>query len=231
MCGERASLCIAKHLTLSAVVHIFCGMGSVHPLQPPRPAPAPPTLHARAIANIEFIRETMENASSFTAVSGWGQFATGATALLTAVIAARQATTRAWLITWLGQALVSVVIAGWAMHRKARRTRMPLLSRPARKFAHSFAPPMFVGALLTVLFYQSGLTPYIPGMWLLLYGTAVVTGGAFSVGIVPVMGLCFMFVGTVALFSPADWNNYFMFLGFGILHMIFGVLIARRYGG
>lgn len=157
-------------------MHIFCGMGLVHPLPPPRPATPPPTLHARAIANIEFIRETMENASSFTAVSGWGQFATGATALLAGVVAARQATTRAWLMTWLGQALVSVVIAGWAMQRKARRTRMPLLSRPARKFAHSFAPPMFVGALLTVLFYQSGLTQYIPGMWLLLYGTAVVTG-------------------------------------------------------
>ena len=205
-------------------------MGLVHPLPSPRPAP-PPTLHARAIANLEFIRETMENASSFTAVSGWGQFATGASALLTGLIAARQVTMKAWLAIWIGQALGSVVIAGWAMHRKARRAGRPLLSRPARKFAHSFSPPMFVGALLTIVFYQSGLASSIPGMWLLLYGTAVVTGGAFSVGIVPVMGLCFMLVGAVALFSPAAWNNYFMLLGFGILHMVFGVLIARRHGG
>lgn len=226
----RTCLCIAKHLTTSIAVHIFCGMSLVHPLQQPRPA-SPPTLHARAIANLEFIRETMENASSFTAVSGWGQFAIGVSTLVTTTVAAHQATTEAWLATWIGQALVSVVIAGWAMHRKARRAGQPLLSRPARKFAHGFSPPMFVGALLTILFYQSGVVSYIPGMWLLLYGTAVVTGGAFSVGIVPVMGLCFMLLGTTALFSPAAWNDYFMLLGFGILHMIFGVLIARRHGG
>lgn len=205
-------------------------MSLVHPLQSPRPA-APPALHARAIANLEFIRETMQNASSFTAVSGWGQFATGATALLSGLLAARQATRKAWLAVWIGQALISVVIAGWAIRRKARRAGQPLLSRPARKFAHSFSPPVFVGALLTVVFYGGGLAGYIPGMWLLLYGTAVVTGGAFSVGIVPVMGLCFMFVGAVALFSPVGWGNYFMLLGFGILHMVFGVLIARRHGG
>lgn len=205
-------------------------MSLVHPLLSPRPA-APPTLHARAIANLEFIRETMENASSFTAVSGWGQVAIGATALLAALIAARQATAKAWLAIWIGEATVSVAIAGWTMHRKARRTRTSLLSRPARKFAHSFSPPMFVGALLTIVFYGSGLTHYIPGMWLLLYGAAVVSGGAFSVGIVPVMGLCFMFVGTIALFSPASLNNYLLAAGFGLLHMVFGVLIARRHGG
>lgn len=181
--------------------------------------------------NLRFIRETMESAASFTAVSGWGQVVIGLTALVAALVAARQATSRAWLTTWLVEALLSLGISGVAMARKARRARTPLLSRPGRKFAFSFAPPVFVGAILTPVLYRAGMVAALPAMWLLMYGAGVVTGGAFSVKIVPVMGLCFMLMGTVALFCPAGWGNLLMAVGFGGLHIIFGVMIARRHGG
>ena len=207
-------------------------MAVVHRLQP-RVAgeKEPPALHARAMDNLRFIRETMESASSFTAVSGWGQCVIGLTALVAAFITSRQTNVQARLATWITEAFLSLGVAGWAMSRKARAAQLPLLSRPGRKLALNFAPPMFVGALLTVMLYRYELTSVVPGMWLLLYGTGVVTGGAFSVGIVPVMGLCFMLLGTIALFSPAAYNNLFMAAGFGGLHIIFGVIIARRHGG
>jgi hypothetical protein len=191
----------------------------------------PPALHARAMDNLRFIRETMERASSFTAVSGWGLVAIGATASLVSLVAMRQASTEAWITTWIGEALLSLVISGWAMDRKARAAEMPLLSGPGRKVIFSLSPPIFVGALLTVVLYRAGLTNAIPGMWLLLYGTGVVTGGMFSVPVVPVMGLCFMLLGAGALFCPAAWANWLMIGGFGGLHIIFGIVIARRYGG
>lgn len=191
----------------------------------------PPALHARAMDNLRFIRETMESAASFTAVSGWGQFAIGLTAFGAAGLAARQTEARAWLLVWFVEALVSLVISGWTMRRKARAAEMPLLSKPGRKLALNFAPPAFVGALLTIVLFRVGLISLIPPTWLLLYGAGVVTGGAFSVKIVPVMGLCFMLLGTIALFAPPEWGNAFLAAGFGGLHIIFGIIIARRHGG
>jgi hypothetical protein len=191
----------------------------------------PPALHDRAMDNLRYIRETMERASAFTAVPGWGQVAIGVSAIAATYIAARQPTPRAWLQIWIAEAIISLLIAGWLMDRKARALGTPLLFGPGRKVAFSLSPPMIVGALLTVILFRSGLRQAIPGVWLLLYGTGVVTGGMFSVSIVPVMGICFMILGAVSLFVPAEWNSWFLAAGFGGLHIVFGTIIARKYGG
>src|SRR5713101_5704259 len=169
---------------------------------------APRPLHDRALDNLRFIRQTMERAGSFTAVPGWGQVAVGATALAAALLAARQPTRR-----WRARqppppARSRATARGWAMVRKAYAGNDPILSGPGRRFWLSFIPPMAVGGLLTIALYRAGQAHALPGAWLLLYGTGFVTGGAFSVRIVPVMGLCFMLVGAVALFGPAAWGNW-----------------------
>lgn len=191
----------------------------------------PPALHDRAMDNLRFIREAMERASEFTAVPGWGGVLMGLTALAATVVASEQPTKNLWLGTWMVEALLALILGGWAMDRKARRAEEPLLSGPGRKFALSYSPPILVGILLTIVLYRAGLNTTLPGVWLLLYGTAAVTGGAFSVKIVPVMGVCFMLLGAAALFAPAALGNYFMAAGFGGLHIIFGFVIARRHGG
>ncbi len=191
----------------------------------------PPALHDRAMDNLRYIRETMERASAFTAVPGWGQVAIGASAIAAAYIAAHQATARAWLGAWLAEAIISLLIAGWLMDRKARKLGVPLFSGPGRKVVFSLSPPMIVGAMLTVVLFRAGLLKAIPGMWLLLYGTGVVTGGMFSVSVVPVMGICFMALGAIGIFLPTLSGDWLMAIGFGGLHIVFGSVIARRYGG
>jgi hypothetical protein len=181
--------------------------------------------------NLRFIRETMERAGAFTAVPGWGGFAMGVSALAATGIAARQTGTGAWLITWLIEGFLAIALGLWTMKRKADSAQLPLLSAPGRRFVLSFAPPLLVGALLTVVLFQADLSRAIPGTWLLLYGTGVVTGGAFSVRIVPLMGMCFMLVGAIALFCPFSWGTALLGVGFGGLHVVFGIIIARRYGG
>jgi len=181
--------------------------------------------------NLRFIRETMERSSAFTAVPGWGGVLIGLTAVAASVLAARESAPRGWLAVWLVEAAAAIVIGSLAVARKSRAANLRLFSGPSRKFALSLSPPLVAGALLTLVLYQAGLESFLPGMWLLLYGAGVVAGGAFSVRIVPVMGLCFMLLGAAALFSPAGWQNGFLGAGFGGLHIVFGGVIAKRYGG
>jgi len=155
----------------------------------------------------------------------------GVTAIAAAFAAARQSSPRSWLAVWLVEAFVAVAIAAATAATKAHRANAALFSGPGRKFLLSFAPPIIVGGLLTFALFRAGAVNALPGVWLLLYGTAIVTGGAFSVRVIPVMGLCLMVVGAVALFAPAGWGDACMAAGFGVLQIGFGLWIARHHGG
>jgi hypothetical protein len=199
---------------------------------PKRVEPAPvPALHDHAIDNIRFIRETMERAVSFTAVSGLCGVFIGIIGVATALLFRKEAYNGVWLGAWIAAATVSSVSWMWASHRKARTAGMGLFAGPGRKFAFSLTPAFTVAALLTPALFQAGMAGLLPGVWLLLYGAGVLTAGAFSIRIVAVMGVLFMAFGAAALALPASWGNGLMGTGFGALHIIFGALIARRHGG
>lgn len=222
-------------------------------MRPDRPAlrsrqPATPP-DAAAASSLRFIRETMARTGTFTAVPGWGGVAMGATALAAAAWAARQPTVSDWLTVWTAEALVGLVVGGWATAAKARRGGHALLSGQGRKFLLGLLPALLVGVALTlaVFAYEVGPTGeyfarggdvdavasyrLLPGLWLLLYGAGVASAGMFSVRLVPLMGSLFMLTGALALLAPAAWGDAFMAAGFGGLHVVFGFLIARRHGG
>lgn len=181
--------------------------------------------------DLSFIRQTMERSSSFTAVSGWGQILVGITALLTSTITWHQTNPQKWLLIWIAEAAIACTVANVSIYRKAHSKGLPLTSGPGRKFAISFLPPAVAGFILTIVLSKAGQSQLLPGTWLLLYGAGVVTGGAFSVAIVPVMGCSFMLAGAASFLVPAAWNNVCMAAGFGGLHILFGILIARKHGG
>jgi hypothetical protein len=193
--------------------------------------PAPEPIHAHAAENLRFIREAMERASAFTAVPGRGGMLMGASAIVAAVISGPPDDTVRWVMVWFADATVAAAIGLTAMSIKARRSGAPLSSAPAYRFALAFVPPLVAGMVLTPVFAMIGLAERLPGCWLLLYGTAVTTGGAFSVRVVPIMGLCFMALGASAFAAPAAWGHWLMAAGFGGLQIGFGWVIARRYGG
>jgi hypothetical protein len=188
------------------------------------PAPA-------ALDDLRFIRQTLERSSAFTAISGWGLAAVGGTALVAAAVAHRQQSQQLWIVVWLVEAAFAMTIALLTTYSKALRAGLPMTSGPARRFVLSFLPPALAAALLTAATFHFGMTQLLPAVWLLLYGAAIVTAGAFSVQVLPIMGGSFMALGALALLLPASWGDALMAAGFGILHLVFGTLIARRFGG
>ena len=191
---------------------------------------APLSLGSHAAENLRFIRDTMQRATRFTAVPGRGGAAMGLTGIAAGLLAAQAPSQADGLRIWLAEAVVAFLIGSIALRLKARVTGEGLWSRPARKFALAFVPPVVAGCVLTFALWRGGALAVIPGAWLVLYGVAVMGAGAFSVPVVPAMGLSFLLLGCTALLLPA-FGNLALICGFGALHIVFGAIIARRYGG
>ena len=206
-------------------------MADITPLRPHRRTDEPPALSEHAIDDLRFIRQTMERAGVFTAVPGWGMVVVGATACAAAFFAARETSPALWLTVWSVEAVAALVIGLAAMAHKSRMAGVSVFAGTSRRFFLSFSLPLLAAAVLTVALFRAGMASLLPGTWLLLYGTAFVSGGAFSVPIVRVLGFCFLATGVATLAAPTSWGNPIMAATFGGLHLIFGVVIARRYGG
>jgi hypothetical protein len=188
-------------------------------------------MHAHAMDNLRFIREAMESSGSFTSVPGLGGIAVGCTAVVAGMLAGSPAFAERWLTIWIIDAVVALTLAGWFMSRKARRQGVRLSGRLGRRFVFSVTPPLVAASLLTAVLHRTAAEGLVPAVWLLLYGSGVVSGGTFSVRPVPIMGACFMALGGLALWAPVGWSNALLTLGFGGLHILFGAIIARHYGG
>ena len=188
-------------------------------------------MHEHALSNLRYIREAMERASAFTSIPGWGGVVIGATAVAAAALAHPYVGTRRWLLTWLAEAVVAAAIALATMVLKARRANVSFRGTPARRFFVSYFAPIAVGAAMTFVLARAGHYEAMPALWLLLYGASFVSSGAFSIPVVPVMGLCYMLLGLGACFVPPAAGNVLLGAGFGGLHVVFGYVIARRYGG
>jgi hypothetical protein len=190
-----------------------------------RMSEAPLPMREHALDNIRFIRDAMERAGSFTSIPGWGGVGVGVTAIGAAIIAQQflGRSLRMWLATWLAEAIVAAAIGFGTMAIKARRSEAPFMSGAAKRFFISYFAPLVAGAVVA---YAA-----IPSVWLLLYGAAFVSSGAFSIKVIPVMGVAFMLLGGLAALLPLGASNILLGIAFGGLHILFGFIIARSYGG
>jgi hypothetical protein len=173
----------------------------------------------------------MERSSTFTGVPGLGGAGMGVIGVAAAAVAAGQSSAERWLIVWLVAAAVALAVGVTAMWRKAALSGAPLVGAVGRRFALGMAAPLVAGAAITYALWRAGDYAVMAPTWLLLYGTGVMIGGMFSVPVVRATGICFMALGIAAIVTPQAWVNSWLAIGFGGLHIGFGLHIARHHGG
>lgn len=183
-----------------------------------------------AVANLRFIRDAMKRAGSFTSIPGWGGFAIGCTAVATSIVASRLVDMR-WLEAWMADAILSAAIALIAMSIKASRAGVTLMTPAARRFFVSYFAPIAAAAVITLMLLRAQWYEAMPAVWLLSYGASFISSGSYSIRVVPQMGICFMLLGVAAALVPFPTSNALLGAGFGGLHIAFGLIIARNYGG
>ena len=197
-----------------------------------------PTQPAREQAEetLAYIRETMESASTFTGVSGWGLVGVGGIGLIASWLSWATCSpeipcgTPAFLRVWVPAALAAVAVAAVANVAKARRLEIPLWTGSLRKMAWGLAPALAAGAFLTQALTAQEAPHLLPGTWLALYGAGVTASGTFSVQAVRWMGLAMLALGSLALLL-ANLGLVLLAVGFGGVHVAFGLYIAQQHGG
>lgn len=193
--------------------------------------PASPSMSQRAAADLRYIRDAMAGSGRFTAVPGLGAIYMGLVALITSQVAGQSPNAETWLAIWILGACCAFAGGAWSLWSKARRQGLSLTSGVGRKFLLGLCPSLVSGMVLTAVLWQVGATDWLPVMWMLLYGSAILSAGSLSVPVVPITGAVFMFFGIVAALCPLTWAPSFLTISFCGLHWISGTFITLRHGG
>ena len=188
--------------------------------------------------NLQYIRQTLDAASRLSGVSGVGLVAVGALALAAVVVNIRL-TGAPWnaaypfraLAVWAVLLVISAAITAASMATKSRQTGQLFWSPVLRKALAICAAPMLLGLLLSVALLRRAELELLPLIWLGCYGAALTSAGVISVSPVRWMGISFLLLATIAVFTPVANGLALLALGFGGLHLLFGGYIYWRHHG
>jgi hypothetical protein len=190
----------------------------------------PIPIESRALGTLAYIRRSIDSSGSM-AVPGMAGVVMGGIGIIATIVASVPHGVAHWLGIWLVAAAVALVVGGATMARQAADSGHARYLGPVRKFLLCLCPALFAGAVLTFLLWRTNETQMIPGVWLLLYGCAVLSASTVTVArtmrLISIMGVLFMLLGLLAFASPPRMHTAILGLGFGALHSIFGVLIGR----
>jgi hypothetical protein len=203
---------------------------AVFPIQ----SEAPAAIESRALGTLAYIRASIESSSSMD-VPGMAGIVMGIIGVLAAIVVSLPRWAAHWLGIWLAAAVVALVLGGALVARQIAQRGHARYLGPVRKFLLCLCPALLAGAVLTVVLVTAGEAHVIPGMWLLLYGCAVLSASTVTTAgiarLICLMGGLFVALGLITFLLPATVHTAMLGLGFGILHIIFGFLIGRLSHG
>jgi hypothetical protein len=187
-------------------------------------------LDMHAIATLRHIRAAMDGAGS-VAIPGSAGIAMGVIGLAAGGLSLLPNFASHWLLIWLVAAPIASMVGALLLTRSGSIATFAATGTPGRKLAFGLLPSLFAGAVMTAVLCKIARIDAIPGTWLLLYGCALVSASVSTTVIVAWMGVYFAGLGVLALASPVTFHVPLLTAGFGGLHIVFGILIARDAHG
>src|ERR1700722_18546316 len=146
----------------------------------PAQSEAPVAIESRALGTLAYIRTSIESSSSMD-VPGMAGIVMGLIGVLATIVVSQPRFAPHWLAIWLIAAAAALLLGGALVARQIARRGHTRYLGPTRKFLLCLCPALLAGAVLTWVLWTVRMTSVIPGMWLLLYGCAVLSASTVTI--------------------------------------------------
>ncbi len=196
------------------------------------------------IQDIAEIRSMMERSSKFLSLSGWAGVLAGIYALLGAYIAYslfhfnpdQTAYSNTELPADLSKVILLAIIilaltVGSAIllsSKKANKRGESLWNPTSKHLLTSMAVPLITGGLLILILISQGLIGLIAPFTLIFYGLALYNAGRYTYGDLKILGLIEIGLGVFSSYY-VEYGLILWALGFGIMHIIYGIHLHYKY--
>jgi hypothetical protein len=197
------------------------------------------------LRDIAEIRGIMERSTKFLSLSGFSGIGAGIVALAGAwvggeILAADQVVLDAAVtdlppalrtdLVLLGVAVLALalVIAWFFSRRIIRQQGISVSAQAMRYLLLSLAVPVTLGAIASLYFLSHGILWLVVPSMLLFYGLGLFSAGTFTFGEARTVGVLQILLGLAAAVVPA-YGLLFWAAGFGVVHIVYGILFFRKY--
>lgn len=192
------------------------------------------------IQDLAEIRSMMERSSKFLSLSGWAGIMAGTYALAGAWIATTvfdfnpdeifytSAEVTPIVLLATGILLLALASAFYDSRRKAQKRDEKAWNATSRRLLASMAVPLVTGGIVILILFSKGLTGLIAPLTLLFYGLALYNAGFYTIREVRLMGFVQIFLGLVNVWF-IESGLLIWALGFGVVHIIYGIYMHFRY--
>lgn len=187
--------------------------------------------------DIKHIRFMMERSSKFLSLSGMSGVSAGVIALIGAVVANYVLegdftfTGNLLYDLVLIAALVLVCAGGAGLYfsaQKAKKAKSKFWMPVTWQILKDFGVPMVVGGLFCIILIMKHVSFMVAPSMLIFYGLALIYAGARTYHDIKMLGLCEIILGLIAA-AVVGYDLVFWGIGFGILHIIYGIVLYYKY--
>ena len=195
--------------------------------------------------DLKEIKDIMNRSTRFISLSGLSGVSTGIIALAGAFLAYRTIfreqdylvyhlvdlkgeSVMYLLLIAIGTLILSIGTAIFFTTRKTKKQNQRVWDHQTKRLLINLSIPLITGGLLCLMLLLKGFVGLVPPLTLIFYGLALVNGSKYTLPEIRGLGLIEILLGLVAI-QFIDYGLLLWAFGFGIIQIVYGIIIQRKY--